>query len=75
MEGIFEFLKGFDLQHIISTFAIVYFMTHKNFAEIKDEIKDIKKQLQNLDMRLTRLEGRFEERGYWESRNKKVGEE
>lgn len=38
--------------------------------EIKmvDEFTEVKKALHSLDIRLTRLEGRFDERGYWESR-------
>lgn len=36
--------------------------------EIKEELKEIKKEISSVKDRLTRLEGRFDERGYWESR-------
>ena len=32
------------------------------------KFEEVQKALHSLDMRLTRLEGRFDERGYWESR-------
>ena len=35
---------------------------------IEKDIPVIKLSLHSIDMRLTKLEGRFEERGYWESR-------
>lgn len=70
MDNIFEFFKGFDLQQIIMTLAIIWFFT----KDIKGELKEINKSLHFLDMRLIKLEGRFEERGYWESRDKKIGE-
>lgn len=40
----------------------------ERFKLIMDDLKCVKEQLHSLDMRLTRLEGRFDERGYWESR-------
>ncbi len=36
--------------------------------KMTEEFSEMKKILHSLDIRLTRLEGRFEERGYWESR-------
>lgn len=36
-----------------------------------DKLND---KIQNIDSRLSRLEGKFDERGYWESREKKIGE-
>ena len=36
--------------------------------EIKQDIKEIKQDIKAIDQRLTRLEARFDERGYWESR-------
>lgn len=41
--------------------------------EVKEEIKELKKGIQSLDSSLSHLEGRFEERGYWQS--KKIGGE
>lgn len=40
----------------------------KDLAEIKDKIGKVEDRLNSIDLRLTRLEGRFDERGYWESR-------
>lgn len=36
--------------------------------KMDDRFDEVGKSLHSLDMRLTRLEGRFDERGYWESR-------
>jgi hypothetical protein len=38
--------------------------------EIKSDLKEIKADIKSIDQRLTRLEGRFDERGYWESRKR-----
>lgn len=35
---------------------------------IEKKIDEIQKDVKSIDQRLTKLEGRFEERGYWESR-------
>jgi Tfp pilus assembly protein PilN len=45
-----------------------------DLAQVKDDVKEIKSDLKSIDQRLTRLEGRFDERGYWESR-KRTGTE
>jgi len=42
--------------------------------ELKNDILEIHKDLRNIDSRMSRLEGGFTERGYWESRDKKIGE-
>lgn len=42
---------------------------------IKSVIQDIHKDLRSIDSRMSRLEGGFTERGYWESRDKKIGGE
>ena len=45
-------------------------------SEMRQEFKEIKEELKQIDRRLTRLEGRFDERGYWESREyRKTGTE
>lgn len=82
MIEIVEFFKGFDFHQILSTFVIVYIFTNAKYKKLnikidtlKDEFKISNRYLYNIDQRLNRLEGRFEERGYWESRNKKIGEE
>lgn len=82
MIEVVEFLKGFDLHQIITTIAVVWIFTNSKFKRINKEINDLKeenkiisKYLYNIDQRLNRLEGRFEERGYWESRTKRIGEE
>lgn len=41
---------------------------YKKLDSMSEDIKSISKDLHNVDMRLNRLEGRFEERGYWETR-------
>jgi hypothetical protein len=47
-------------------------LVDKKFEQLTNkmvsEFEEVKKALHSLDMRLTRLEGRFDERGYWESR-------
>lgn len=40
----------------------------KKFDTLIENITDIKKDIRSIDSRLSRLEGRFEERTYWESR-------
>lgn len=40
----------------------------RELKEIKEDVKDIKRDLNVVRDRATKLEGRFEERGYWESR-------
>jgi len=40
----------------------------KTAAETNARLDKIDTKLDNLNIRLTRLEGRFDERGYWESR-------
>ena len=42
--------------------------SEERFKMIMDELKSTRKDLQSIDMRLSRLEAKFEERGYWESR-------
>lgn len=44
------------------------------FFWLVSRIDEIHKDLRNIDSRLSRLEGGFTERGYWESRDKKIGE-
>lgn len=44
------------------------------FDNIQTTLNEINKDLRHIDVRLSRLEGGFTERGYWESREKKVGE-
>ena len=60
---------------ILSLMSWTYSRLDKRFDKIDDkfiavngEFAEVKKILHSLDMRLTRLEGRFDERGYWESR-------
>ncbi len=82
MIEIVNFIKEFDLHQILSMIVVVWIITssrmkkvNKKISEIDAVLKDIKISVLNIDNRLTRLEGRFEERGQWESRNKKIGEE
>lgn len=63
MEAIFEFLKGFDLQQIISIFAIVYFLTNHRFKGIENKLTELSGRVESLDRALIRLDARFEERG------------
>ena len=63
------------LTPILSLLGWVYARIDKRFEHIDTkfdkvygEFGEIKKTLHSLEMRLTRLEGRFDERGYWESR-------
>lgn len=57
---------------ILSLLAWTYNRIDKKFESLEQKMdsgfKDLKDSLHSLDMRLTRLEGRFDERGYWESR-------
>lgn len=40
----------------------------KDMQDIKDKMETMQKDIKNIDIRLSKLEGRFEERGYWQSR-------
>lgn len=53
---------------IISLMGWIYLRLDKRFEKVFEELKSIRGDIHQLDMRLTRLEGRFDERGYWESR-------
>lgn len=44
------------------------FRISKELNEIKTDIKEVKTEVSQYKDRMTKLEGRFEERGYWESR-------
>ncbi len=46
----------------------------KKFDNFTLDLKEIQKDLRNLDVRMSRLEGGFTERGNWASKEKKVGE-
>ena len=46
----------------------MYSRIDKKFELVFKELKSIREDLYKLDMRLSRLEAKFEERGYWESR-------
>lgn len=88
MDNVLEFLKGFSIQEIISLIVVVYVITNNKFKKIHEDIKkihadiptikndisEVHKDLRNIDSRMSRLEGGFTERGYWESRDKKIGE-
>jgi tetrahydromethanopterin S-methyltransferase subunit G len=45
----------------------------EKFGKIDQRFDHIEEKLRNIDLRLARLEGRFDERGYWESRYYKNG--
>lgn len=48
----------------------------KKFDMVFQELKSIRDDIHQIDKRLTKLEGRFDERGYWESREfRKTGTE
>ncbi len=68
MESIFEFIKGFDLQQIISLVAVVYFMTNSKFNKLAQKLESIESGIKSIDRRLLILETRFEERGPREAR-------
>lgn len=81
MIDIINFLKEFDLHQLIGTAVLVWLLTSYRFKKIEEKMKKIEEILteikitnNSMDRRLTRLEGRFEERGYWESRDKRIGE-
>lgn len=57
-------LLGWIYLRIDKKFDIV----DKKFDQVIEELKCIRKDLNSIDMRLSRLEGRFEERGHWEAR-------
>lgn len=52
----------------LAVYVFIRMAARKDTDEIRQELKDIREELKQIDRRLTRLEGRFEERGYWESR-------
>lgn len=79
MLEILEFMKGFDIQNIISILAIVYFFIRKTKKEISLELNEIKvavletkEDIKSIDRRLTFMEGAFHERGQWESKAYKI---
>ena len=74
MIDIINFLKEFDLHQLIGTGVLVWLLTSYRFKKIEEILTEIKITNNSMDHRLTRLEGRFEERGYWESRDKRIGE-
>lgn len=45
------------------------------FGGILVVLFNVLKEIRTLDSRLSRLEGRLEERGQWESRSKRFGED
>jgi hypothetical protein len=53
---------------ILGLLSWVYSRLEKQFDAVNKKLEDVRTVLHSLDMRLTRLEGRFDERGYWESR-------
>ncbi len=53
MTEILDFIKGFDIQTIISVTAIFWFMS----KGIREDIKIIKEEIKDLDRRLCRIEG------------------
>lgn len=53
---------------ILGLLGWVYNRIEKKFETVFQELKGIREGIHQLDMRLSRLEGRFDERGYWESR-------
>lgn len=52
----------------LAVYIFIRIAARKEVQELKEEFKEVKRDLKSIDQRLTRLEGRFEERGYWESR-------
>jgi hypothetical protein len=55
MNELVDFLKGFNVQQIISMVVIFWFMT-KSFRE---DIKEIKIDIKDMDRRISHLEGAF----------------
>lgn len=47
----------------------------KKFERVDDKFAKVDDKLGRIEDRLSRLEGAFFERGYWESRGKRLGEE
>lgn len=77
MESFLEYLKDFDVKTVITIIGAVWFFNRKTLKEtkeIKEEVKNVQVKLNVLESRFIRLEGRFDERGYWESRNYKPHE-
>ena len=53
-----------------SELAIYIFIrmgARRETKEIKEELLELKKDVKSIDQRLSRLEGKFDERGYWQS--------
>ena len=53
---------------IFSMFAFVVTIIVNGFGNIRNDIKSLGNDLKQIDQRLSKLEGGFEERGRWESR-------
>jgi hypothetical protein len=68
METLFEILKGFDLQTILSIVIAIWFFN----KQTRKDIAELKVQVDSIDKRLIKLEGQFQERGQWEARNSKA---
>jgi len=66
-------LENLNVIVTIGSAAGVYFMLkkaiRKDIDEVKAAIASLDVKVTSLDMRLSRLEGEFAERGRWESRN------
>lgn len=62
---------GETLTIIVSAITLYFFLKNsmrKELDEVKFKLGKIEDNLTSINLRLTRLEGRFDERGYWESR-------
>lgn len=52
----------------LAVYGFIRLGARREAKEIKSQLVVLELQVKSIDQRLIRLEGRFEERGYWQSR-------
>jgi hypothetical protein len=57
MSEILEFLRGFNLQTILSMGAIVWYFANETKKELGNKIDALDKDVRNMNTRISRLEG------------------
>ena len=59
----------------LAVYTFIRLGAKKESNEINNNLKKLEEKVDNINSRLSKLEGRFEERGNWESRNYIVSEQ
>lgn len=52
----------------LAVYGFIRMGARREAKEIKSKLLEVEKEVKSIDQRLIRLESRFEERGYWQSR-------